>query len=137
LSGAALSPLDWVLSLDAAAAPDLDLNPADLSSDPFYLDELAYDPLAFTSAADARSLAIVFPPAWHELAGNFGHVALPVLLVHGGNDPVVPVIHARDWAARLKQARLAEFPGARHDILNEAVHREVAATIAEFVLAAG
>jgi alpha-beta hydrolase superfamily lysophospholipase len=99
LSGAALSPLDWVLSLDAAAAPDLDLNPADLSSDPFYLDELAYDPLAFTSAADARSLAIVFPPAWHELAGNFGHVALPVLLVHGGNDPVVPVIHARDWAA--------------------------------------
>src|ERR1700685_2024254 len=50
LSGAALSPLDWVLSLDAAAAPDLDLNPADLSSDPFYLDELTYDPLAFTSA---------------------------------------------------------------------------------------
>ena len=136
LSGAALSPLDWVLSLDAAAAPDLDLNPADLSSDPFYLDELAHDPLAFTSAADARSLAVAFPAAWDELAGGFGQAALPVLLVHGAKDPVVPVAHARDWAARLKQARLAEFPGARHDILNETVHREVAATIAEFVLAA-
>jgi len=136
LSGAALSPLDWVLALGAPGAPDLDLNPADLSSDPFYLDELAHDPLAFTSAADARSLAVAFPAAWDELAGGFGQAALPVLLVHGAKDPVVPVAHARDWAARLKQARLAEFPGARHDILNETVHREVAATIAEFVLAA-
>jgi len=136
LSGAALSPLDWVLALGAPGAPDLDLNPADLSSDPFYLDELAHDPLAFTSAADARSLAVAFPAAWDELAAGFGQAALPVLLVHGAKDPVVPVAHARDWAARLKQARLAEFPGARHDILNETVHREVAATIAEFVLAA-
>jgi alpha-beta hydrolase superfamily lysophospholipase len=136
LSGAALSPLDWVLALGAPGAPDLDLNPADLSSDPFYLDELAHDPLAFTSAADARSLAVAFPAAWDELAGGFGQAALPVLLVHGAKDPVVPVAHARGWAARLKQARLAEFPGARHDILNETVHREVAATIAEFVLAA-
>jgi len=30
---------------------------------------------------------------------------------------------------------LAEFAGARHDILNETVHREVAAAITEFVLA--
>jgi hypothetical protein len=30
-----------------------------------------------------------------------------------------------------------EFPGARHDILNETVHRDVAATITEFVLTAG
>lgn len=62
-------------------------------------------------------------------------MTLPVLLLHGVKDPVVPVAHVRDWAARLKQARLAEFAGARHDILNETVHREVAATIAEFVLA--
>jgi hypothetical protein len=33
-------------------------------------------------------------------------------------------------------ARLAEFPEARHDILNETVHRDVAA-ITDFVLAAG
>jgi alpha-beta hydrolase superfamily lysophospholipase len=137
LSGAPLAPLDWVISLGDADAPDLDLDPADLSGDPFYLDELAYDPLAFTSAAGARSLAVVLPAAWDELAGDFEHVALPVLLVHGADDPVVPVTHARDWAARLKRARLAEFPGARHDILNETVHREVAATIAEFVLANG
>jgi alpha-beta hydrolase superfamily lysophospholipase len=64
-------------------------------------------------------------------------VALPVLFVHGSDDPVVPAAHAREWAGRLKRARLAEFPGARHDILNETVHREVAAAITRFVLSGG
>ena len=49
-------------------------------------------------------------------------------------DPVVPAEHARAWAARLKRGRLAEFPGARHDILNETVHRDVAAAVTGFVL---
>jgi alpha-beta hydrolase superfamily lysophospholipase len=137
LSGAAISPLDWVVALGEADAPDLDLDPAGLSADPFYLDELAHDPLAFTSAAGARSLAAVLPPAWDELAAGFGQVPLPVLFVHGSDDPVVPAEHAREWSARLKRARLAEFAGARHDILNETVHREVAAAITEFVLTAG
>ncbi|HET9973397.1 MAG TPA: alpha/beta fold hydrolase, partial [Streptosporangiaceae bacterium] len=39
LSGAAISPLDWVLALGDDGAPDLDLDPAGLSADPFYLDE--------------------------------------------------------------------------------------------------
>jgi alpha-beta hydrolase superfamily lysophospholipase len=137
LSGAAISPLDWVLALAGDDAPELDLDPAGLSADPFYLDELAHDPLAFTSAASERSLADVLPAAWDELASDFAQVALPVLLVHGSDDPVVPVAHAREWAGRLKRARLAEFPGARHDILNETVHRDVAAAITDFVLTAG
>jgi alpha-beta hydrolase superfamily lysophospholipase len=137
LSGSAISPLDWVAGLGDPDAPDLDLDPAGLSGDPFYLDELAYDPLAFTSAAGARSLATVLPAAWEELAAGFGQVTLPVLFVHGSDDPVVPAAHAREWAGRLKRARLAEFPGARHDILNETVHREVAAAITGFVLSGG
>ena len=64
-------------------------------------------------------------------------MTLPVLFVHGSEDPVVPAEHARAWAARLKRGRLAEFPGARHDILNETVHRDVAAAITGFILTAG
>jgi pimeloyl-ACP methyl ester carboxylesterase len=137
LSGAALSPLDWVLVLADYDDAELALDPAELSSDPFYLDELAYDPLAFTSTAGARTLAAVLPPAWDELAGAFGQVTLPVLFVHGSEDRVVPAAHARAWSGRLAGARLAEFAWARHDILNETVHREVAAAITEFVLNAG
>ena len=136
LSAALLSPLDWVVALADDDAAEIALDPSDLSSDPFYLDELAYDPLAFTSAAGGRSLATVLSQAWAELDG-FEQVPLPVLFVHGSDDPIVPVADARNWAGRLKRASLAEFPGARHDILNETVHREVAAAVTEFILAAG
>jgi alpha-beta hydrolase superfamily lysophospholipase len=133
LSGSALSPLDWVTGLGADDGPGLDLDPADLSADPFYLDELEHDPLAFTSAAGGQSIAAVLTQAWAELAGSLPLVSLPVLLVHGELDPVAPVALAREWAGRLKQARLAEFAGARHDVLNETVHREVAAAVTGFV----
>jgi alpha-beta hydrolase superfamily lysophospholipase len=113
---------------------DLALDPLDLSSDPFYLDELENDPLAFTSAAGAQSLGDVLPPAWVEFEQGFGDVALPILFVHGGDDPIAPVSDARAWSARVPNGRIAEFAGARHDVLNESVHREVSAAITRFVL---
>jgi alpha-beta hydrolase superfamily lysophospholipase len=136
LSAALLSRLDWVAALADDDADDIALDPSDLSSDPFYLDEMAYDPLAFTGDVSGRGLATALSQAWAQLDG-FRQVTLPVLFVHGSDDPIVPVADAREWAGRLKRARLAEFAGARHDILNEAVHREVAATITEFILTGG
>ena len=133
LSGAPLSPLDWVSELAADGTGELSLDPADLSADPFYLDEIQNDPLAFTSAAGAQSLLRTLPPTWDELRRDFGRTILPVLFVHGSQDLIVPVSVARDWAARLPGARLAEFAGARHDVLNETVHREVATVITDFV----
>ncbi|HVX21317.1 MAG TPA: alpha/beta fold hydrolase [Acidimicrobiales bacterium] len=136
LSGAALSPLDWVVELAGAGNDaELALDPSDLSSDPFYLDELENDPLAFTSAAGAHSLVSVLPPAWEELERGFADVSLPVLFVHGADDPVAPVDLTRRWSARLPDGRIEAFAGARHDVLNEHVHRDVAAAIVDFVAA--
>jgi alpha-beta hydrolase superfamily lysophospholipase len=39
----------------------------------------------------------------------------------------------RSDAERLAPSQLKEFPGAHHDILNETVHREVAAADVEFI----
>jgi alpha-beta hydrolase superfamily lysophospholipase len=134
LSGAPLSPLEWVTDLSAGGAGvTLSLDPADLSADPFYLDELENDPLAFTGAEGAGSLLNTLPPAWAELQASFSRMPLPVLFVHGAQDPIVPVAVARDWSARVPGGRLAELADARHDVLNETVHREVAAAIAEFI----
>jgi alpha-beta hydrolase superfamily lysophospholipase len=134
LSGAPLSPLPWVQDLvtagdDVELALDLD----DLSSDPFHLDELANDPLAFTGAVGGRTLVSVLPPAWDELAVSLDGLSLPVLLVHGTSDPVVPVAHARHWSQHLRDVRYVEFAGARHDVLNDTVHRVVASEIVAFV----
>jgi alpha-beta hydrolase superfamily lysophospholipase len=134
LSGTPLSPLEWVIALREEGDGDLALDPSDLSSDPFYLDELENDPLAFTSAAGAQTLLDVLPPAWAELEQGLGDVALPVLFVHGGADPIAPVSDARAWSARIPNGRIAEFVEARHDVLNESAHREVAAAITQFVL---
>ncbi|HXY27857.1 MAG TPA: alpha/beta fold hydrolase [Acidimicrobiales bacterium] len=135
LSGTPLAPLAWVAEL-AQLGPEaeLSLDAADLSSDPFYLDELENDPLAFTSAAGAASLLAVLPPAWEELEESLTRITIPVLLVHGGGDPLAPLPATRAGASRLPDVRISEFPGARHDVLNEHDHRAVARTIADFVL---
>ena len=132
LSGAVLTPTPWF----DAAAPDsgLALELDDLSADPHYRDQLETDPLLF-EVSDAPPLTGL-PAAWDELATTFPDVAIPVLLVHGERDVVAPVAGSRAWAAGSERIRLLELPGARHDILNETVHAEVAAEIAAFVLAA-
>jgi alpha-beta hydrolase superfamily lysophospholipase len=133
LSGTPLSALPWVEELAASGATELALDPAELSADPWYLDALEHDPLSFTSAHVARTLGGTLPPAWDELALTLPGVTAPILLVHGESDPLVPIDDVRVWADRLPAARLAAFPDARHDVLNETVHHEVATTITGFV----
>lgn len=132
LSGAPIEPPAWVTALLEGGEDGLSLDPNDLSADPWYLDALANDPLAFTETEGSPVDAL--PAAWEELADSFASVRLPVLFVHGAEDPVAPVERARHWAAELDDARLAEFPGGRHDILNDTAHAEVAAAIGDFVL---
>jgi hypothetical protein len=81
LSGAAISPLDWVTAL--AGGAELSLELSQLSADPFYLDELENDALASTSAAGAQSLLATLPPAWTELEASLALLPLPALFVHG------------------------------------------------------
>ncbi len=139
ISGAPLSPLPWLEELgqsadDAGADGRLELDPTDLSSDPFYLDELENDPLAFTGADIGTLLQSAFPPAWERFAAELPLLALPALAVHGGNDQVAPLVGVTAWQERIPSLRLHVVAGAGHDILNEVAHREVASTIADFTL---
>jgi alpha-beta hydrolase superfamily lysophospholipase len=135
ISGAPLAPLEWLAEALAGGQEDVDLDPAGLSADPFYLDALENDPLAFTGADVAALFGAAFPPAWRRLERELpGLAPLPVLAVHGSKDEVVPIGGVLGWRDRLTSLRVAEFTGSGHDILNEAVHREVAATVADFVL---
>lgn len=136
LSGTPLQSPGWMTQLLEAPdeiGSDFALDATDLSSDPFYLDQLENDPLAFTEADVLGTLTRSLPPAWDELSTTFADVKLPVLAVHGAEDPIAPVEDAVAWSARINGC-IETFPGSKHDVLNDTAHAQVAAVIADFVV---
>ncbi|MFG1931633.1 alpha/beta fold hydrolase [Mycobacterium sp. NPDC048908] len=127
ISGAPLIPIPEMLDTDSA----FDLDPSWLSADPFYLDSLENDPLAFVDA-DGKPLARELDKAWDRFGGDLPKLAVPTLAVHGTNDPIALVDGVRAYADQIELLQLEEFPGA-HDILNETVHRDVAAAVIGFI----
>lgn len=58
---------------------------------------------------------------------------LPVLVLHGGADPISPVTSVLTALAGATRVRVAVVEGARHDVLNDVSHRSVAATLVLFL----
>jgi alpha-beta hydrolase superfamily lysophospholipase len=135
LSGAPLRALDWA---DAEDDAEVDVDPSEMfSTHPEYLHALLHDPLTWHGGfrpETVRALTLVWPEIAAGLAEGLPDV--PVLLVHGEEDPVVPVADARANAAALPQAQLATFPGDLHDVLNEHDRDRVHERVAAFVDAA-
>jgi alpha-beta hydrolase superfamily lysophospholipase len=129
ISGAPLVPIPEMLDADTS----FDLDPAWLSADPFYLDSLENDPLAFVGA-DGATLARELDKAWDRFGSDLPKLTLPTLAIHGTADPVAPNGPVKAYAEQIAALQLVEFPGARHDILNETMHREVAAAVVDFVV---
>lgn len=64
-----------------------------------------------------------------DLAG----IDVPVLGLHGTDDPISPLAAARAAYATAPAAQVVSLNGGRHDALNDAVHRTVAATVVLFL----
>src|SRR6185312_15416486 len=128
ISGAPLVPIPEMLDADSS----FDLDPSWLSGDPFYLDSLENDPLAFVDA-DGAALTRELDKAWDRFGAELPKLAVPTLAVHGVNDPIAPVGAVRAYAEQIEPLQLSEFAGGHHDILNDTVHAEVAAAIVKFI----
>jgi pimeloyl-ACP methyl ester carboxylesterase len=114
--------LNTVMNLDAAG----------LSADPFYLDCIENDPLAFSSA-DSRTLVRELDRGWDRFGAELPGLTVPTLAVHGGIDPIAPVGAVRAYAEQIPALQVAEYGGARHDVLNDITHREVAERVVAFI----
>jgi acylglycerol lipase len=130
LSGSPLRPLAWVDDDD-----EVDVDPSEMfSTHPEYVHALLHDPLTWHGGFRPETVRALVA-AWPEIAAGLaeGRPDLPVLFVHGEEDPVVPIDDARANVAALPQARLTSFPGDLHDVLNEHdrdfVHESVAAFV--------
>ncbi|MCV7322445.1 alpha/beta fold hydrolase [Mycolicibacterium confluentis] len=128
ISGAPLVPLREMLDADTS----FNLDPSWLSRDPFYLDSLQHDPLAFVDA-DGAALGRELDAAWDRMGSELPTLTTPTLAVHGSGDPIGPVGAVRAYAEQIEALQLREFTDSRHDVLNDIEHREVAAAIVEFI----
>lgn len=130
ISGTPMVPVAELLDQDT----ELGLDPSWLSTDPFYLDAMATDPLAFVDA-DGSCLARELDWAWDRFGSAVPKLTVPTVAVHGAHDPIAPIDGVRAYADTVDALNLHEISDGRHDILNDAAHRDVAATIVEFVTA--
>lgn len=128
VSGAPLVPIPELVDLNTA----MNLDPSGLSSDPSYLELIAADPLAFT-AADSRGLSRELDRGWDRFGTELPKLTVPTLAVHGAIDPIAVPGAVRTYADQIPALRYVEFPGSRHDVLNDVSHREVVATIVAFI----
>jgi alpha-beta hydrolase superfamily lysophospholipase len=128
---------DWELPrrlLALEEIPDTPINPAALSRDPAVGAAYAADPLVWhgpmkrpTLEAFVRTLAAV------SEGGDTG--ALPLLWLHGDDDRLVPLAGSRIGVERISGGDLTEriYPGARHEVFQEANKAEVFADLTRFL----
>ncbi|WP_019136508.1 alpha/beta hydrolase [Cellulomonas massiliensis] len=77
------------------------------------------------------SLFDAFPTVLVDVAGPA--LAVPVLALHGGADPISPSEDAVAAYRRLGATQVSVVEGGRHDVLNDVTHRSVAATVVLFL----
>jgi len=128
ISGAPLVTIKELVDLNTV----MNLDASGLSSDPFYLDCIENDPLAFTNA-DSRALTRELDRGWKRFGAELPKLTVPTLAVHGEIDPIAAPGAVRAYAEQIPALEYLEFPGTRHDVLNDVTHREVTAAIVGFI----
>lgn len=128
ISGAPLVAIPALRDADTS----LELDPAALSADPFYLDLLATDSLAFMDG-DSIALTRELDRGWDRFGALLPTLAVPTLAVHGEIDPIAIPGAIRAYAEQIPALQYREFDGARHDVLNDTCHREAANAIVDFI----
>jgi acylglycerol lipase len=115
----ALAPALPRLRLDAK------IDPAGLSRSPEVVQAYGEDPLVFSKVT--LSFAKSLFGAIRRSASAGSRIRVPMLLLHGEDDPICPVMGSRLLFSQLEvgRAALTTYPGLRHEIFNEPEHEQV------------
>jgi acylglycerol lipase len=135
---AAASPFELVVSrLLTRVIPTLgvfQVDPADVSRDPDVVRDYETDPQVFHGKLPVRTVT--------ELAGEIGRleeavpsITLPVLLMYGAADRIVPTAGSEMLRDRLgsKDLTVTPYEGLYHEILNEPERDQVIAQLADWL----
>ena len=108
-------------TLDALADPDAPgIPPSAVSRDPAVVKAYAEDPLVFNENVPPECTAVVMLCAQRAFAAA-ASVTLPVLLIHGGDDPIADPSGSKDIQDALASTdkSLNVYDGLFHEVFNE------------------
>ncbi len=106
------------------------LDGAALSRDPQVGIDYAADPLAYHRTTLGLGRLVLAAQA--RAVADVDRVRVPLLVVHGGEDPLVPT-GSSELFLRLPDVQRTVYPGLRHETLNEPEGPKVAADMAVWV----
>jgi alpha-beta hydrolase superfamily lysophospholipase len=114
--------------------PDIPIDPAVLSRDPETGRAYAEDPLVYHGPFKRETLqAIIDSIDAVAAGGDLGE--LPTLWIHGDQDALAPIAHARPAVERIRGSVFEEriYEGAQHEVFNESNRDEVIADVLAFL----
>lgn len=136
LSGAALGDASGVEPLlDLDPLPAIVIGSDLLSRDAEVARAYDEDPLNYRGPFRRETLRMLAHGA-REVRQRWDELALPMLVLHGGDDAIVPPLSSRELvhAARSTDKQLEIYPGLRHEILNEPEGPEIVDRIVAWML---
>jgi alpha-beta hydrolase superfamily lysophospholipase len=128
---------DWAWARDTLAQaymPDPPTDWSGMSRDPRIVQQYSTDPLVYRGRYK-RPLLEAEMRALDGFNAEINVLTMPVLLLHGSDDPFVDFRTSLQTAATLPTPDLTVriFPGARHELVNETNHNEVIDEIRRFL----
>ena len=118
-------------TLDALADPDAPgIPPSAVSRDPAVVTAYADDPLVFNENVPPECTATVMLTAQRAFDAA-GSISIPVLLIHGGADPIADASGSTDMRDALASSdkTLKIYDGLYHEVFNEPERDEVIADV--------
>ena len=97
--------------LEALGSPAYPTDEATLRTRASAAAERAYDP-----AADTRQAAAAYMGAIEDRRPQLKTIKAPTVVVHGAEDPLVPLEAGRDVASNIPNAELVVIPGMGHEV---------------------
>ena len=133
--GSVLGDWEWARQvLTLPELPHVPFDPAALSRDPAAGESYAADPLVYHGQYK-RELLEAEVAALDRFQRDIGQLTMPVLYLHGTDDPFVPYQRSlqavRDMPT--KEATIHVLEGARHEVLNETNREEIIGLLADWV----
>jgi alpha-beta hydrolase superfamily lysophospholipase len=133
--GAVIGDWDWAReALEQPELPFIPFDPLALSRDPEVGASYAADPLVYHGQYK-RPLLEAEVVALDRFADDLGRITMPVLFLHGTEDPFVPYQRSLQAVNDMPTSDLTVhvYEGARHEVLNETNREQVIGDLAEWL----